>query len=605
MGFFSRSSEKSPPKKPAAAASSAPQRAAPPKPAGKPAQVEAPSAGPSAKAANQDALTHYSSFADIPKFLSNLTDGESPVFKLSAQDRQSLVVLELTGRKVQIISSSEKTVESTLLESVRGAFRSENYTIMPLKTAPNELIAEIYRSAITSGVASNGKTANQFKDACRLWVEYALENDATDIHLETHGSSGAVRFRIHGEIEDMRADNQGRYTSTFVTSCMGTLYNQMQQKKSSAGSQFEVDKNLYCMIPYTDIPGHTLKLRYQSIKGNEGPKVVLRLLHINENQETKGFQELGYAQSHQRLLDTAMGTPSGAVLIAGITGSGKSTTQKSFIELNPNAESSAIYTVEDPVEYPIKHSHQVPIQRDLSNPAESARLYNETISAMMRLDPDIGMLGEIRDRFSAMAIQQLIESGHMGLGTVHAHLLSGIVPRLTNPEIGMNREVLTSPNMLTLLVYQALVPKLCPVCALDSREAAKAFGAVAGVVDNLKALDLPPDSFRWRRIGGCGSCKQRGTVGLTVVAEMIMPDDDWLKLIRENRDTEAVQHYRSMSDGDLTSDNMDGKTAFEHVLYKAHLGLVDARQCSRFDVWDRYLKQSKSKLKRRDLELAA
>lgn len=600
MGFFSRKEAVKPlPKKTAAPTRAAPGSAVAPR-AGSGSTVR--SANPQAP---EDAQTHFASYADIPKFLSILTDGDESILKLTPQDRLTIVVIELTGRKAQIISSSEKPVATTLLESVRGAFRTDNYSIMPLKTAPNELIAEIYRSTMTSGVASNGKTANQYKDACRGWVEYALENDATDIHMETHGSSGAVRFRIHGEIEDMRADNLGRYTSTFIVNCMGTLYNQLQQKKSSAGSQFEADKNLYCMIPYTDIPGHSLKLRYQSIKGNEGPKVVMRLLHINADQKTKGFAELGYSDSHCRMLDTAMGTPSGAVLISGITGSGKSTTQKSFIELNPNAPNSAIYTVEDPVEYPIKHTHQVPIQRDLSNPAESARLYNETISALMRLDPDIGMLGEIRDRFSAMALQQLIESGHMGLGTIHAHLLSGIVPRLTNPEIGMNREVLTSPNMLTLLVYQALVPRLCPVCAYHSSEAVKVFDDVREVVTHLQTLDLSPNRFRWKRMGGCDACKQRGTIGLTVVAEMMMPDDDWLKLIRQNRDTEAVAHYRSSSDGDLTSPNMDGKTAFEHVLYKAHDGMVDARQCSRFDVWSRYMKQNKAASQKVKLELAA
>ncbi|MFX8031949.1 ATPase, T2SS/T4P/T4SS family, partial [Acinetobacter baumannii] len=85
-------------------------------------------------------------------------------------------------------------------------------------------------------------------------------------------------------------------------------------------------------------------------------------------------------------------------------------------------------------------------------------------------DPDAVFIGEIRDRASASAAQQIVETGHMSMGTVHAHLVSGIIPRLTNDQIGMSRQVLTAPNMLSLLVYQALGPKNCPHCSLGFRE---------------------------------------------------------------------------------------------------------------------------------------
>lgn len=91
---------------------------------------------------------------------------------------------------------------------------------------------------------------------------------------------------------------------------------------------------------------------------------------------------------------------------------------------------------------------------------------------------------------------------------------------------------------------------------------------------------------------GCSQCRRRGTVGQTVVAEMMMPDNDWLRLIRDSKDTEAAAHYRSSSDRNLLSGNMDGKTVFEHTLFKASQGTVDVRQCSRFDVWSRYMKSA-------------
>lgn len=551
--------------------------------------------GLSAQPVNPTQSSHYATFADVPRFQRVFGDEHCSIFKLQDVDRKHLAVLEQPGRRVQFVLAAEPNAAKALVESVRGAFKSANYEVLPFATAPASVIGEIYLAS-SGGESSGGKTANNYMQVVRQWIEYAVDNRATDIHLETKGSSGIVRMRIDGELEPIRNDSNGVYPAAFIEKCMASLFNNEQARKSGSDALFDAASNLYCMVPYTEIPGHSLRLRYQSLKGNEGPKTILRLLPVNESAPTLTFAQLGYAPSHIELWNAAMNTPSGAVLISGVTGSGKSTTQKSMIELNPAAPSMAIFTVEDPVEYPIRHAHQIPIQRDLSNPAESARLYAETIAGLMRADPDIVMLGEIRDRFSATAMQQLVETGHMGLGTVHAHLLSGIVPRLVNPEIGMHREVLTAPNMLTLIVYQALVPVLCPHCALTNSEVMKAgTDDILAVVRHVAALRVPIDRMRWKRVGGCDRCRGRGTIGQTVVAEMLMPDEDWLRPIRESRDVDAVEAYRGYSNGELASPDMSGKTVFEHTMYKALQGTVDARQCSRFDNFGRFIARFKQR----------
>jgi len=611
MAWFGRSGERAggPPAAPAARAPIAPPRA-PVRPMA-PVAVDddldqhAHGGGPIAsvpvlsevvpsEVSRKEADRSYSTYADVPRFQRVLTTGEQALYTLSAADSKHLVVIEHPGRKATLIVSPEGRENKVLLESVRGALIAEKFSGLALVVAPVAVIAEVYAASVASDARSSAnRGGNVYMAAVHQWLEYAVKNRATDIHIETRGSVGKVRFRVDGEVEEMRTTEKGTYAANFVEKCMGALFNNEQQRKSGSGSLFEASSNLYCMVPYSEIPGHTLKLRYQSLKGSEGPKTVLRLLPVNENARSLSYEELGYEDTQNEQWRMAMNTPSGAVLIAGVTGSGKSTTQKSFIELNPNAPFSAIYTVEDPVEYPIRHAHQIPIQRDLSNPTESARMYSETISALVRADPDIVMLGEIRDRYSASAAQQMTETGHMALGTVHAHLLSGIVPRLVNPEIGMNREVLTAPNMLTLLVYQALVAKLCPHCAHHTEEAEDLFPDVAEIAMHIRSLGLDTQTFRWKRLGGCSHCGGRGTVGQTVVAEMLMPDEDWLRPIRESRDADAVEIYRSRSDRDLTSSNMDGKTVFEHTLLKAYRGDVDARQCSRFDNFNRFVNRYK------------
>lgn len=573
---------------------------APPKRAGGSAAM-APAAGeprttPPAAGVN---CGHYETFGDVPKFQRLFGDDQCAVCKVPENDRKSLAIMEQPGRRVQLVVASDEKVASAVVEYVRGALRTANYEVLPLATAPATVIAQIYLASSNSE-SGGGKTSNTYMQTVRQWIEYAVANRATDIHLETKGSGGIVRMRIDGELEAIRNDVKGVYPAAEIERCMASLFNNEQLRRSGSDSLFDATRNLYCMVPYTEIPGHSLRIRYQSLKGNEGPKAILRLLPVNETARTLTFEELGYAPSHVELWKTAMNTPSGAVLTSGVTGSGKSTTQKSFIELNPAAPTSAVFTVEDPVEYPIRYAHQIPVQRDLANPAESARIFAETIAALMRSDPDMVMLGEIRDRFSAMAMQQFVESGHMALGTVHAHLLSGIVPRLVNPEIGLNRDVLTAPNMLTLLVYQALVPVLCPACAMTTREALGAdVEEIAAVVNKVAELGVPTDQLRWKRKDGCVHCRGRGTVGQTVVAEMLMPDEDWLRPIRESRDVDAVEVYRGYSDGDLTSPDMSGKTVFEHTLYKAICGTVDARQCSRFDNFARFAGRYKQLAARR------
>jgi type II secretory ATPase GspE/PulE/Tfp pilus assembly ATPase PilB-like protein len=542
--------------------------------------------------ANDQVAAHFKTLSEVPRWKRVLSFTEGPLAGMKDADRGSMAVIEISTQAVLVVHANND--QALQLELVKGKLREAAFDVS-VATAAEHVIAAIRSGA---GDGHNGQRphratgASEFSLATSEWIEYAIANRATDIHIETRGNQGLVRFRVDGEIEDMKAAHGGVYPAGFVKSCMGSLFNNDQQTKSGSAALFDAEKFLFCMVPYEG-EKNSLKLRFQSLKGNEGPKTVLRLLHVDHNIPTRTFKELGYADSHVELWEQAMQTPSGMVLIAGVTGSGKSTSQKSFIELNPNTPRSAVWTIEDPVEYPIRGAHQIHMQRDLSNPEDSARRYAETVAALMRADPDVVMLGEIRDRFSSNAAQQLAETGHMALGTVHAHLLSGIVPRLVNPEIGMSRDILTAPNMATLFAYQALVAKLCPVCADSTEQAAKADTRIGTIAADLASLNLDVSQLRWKHVGGCGHCSDRGTIDQTVVAEMLMPDEDWLKHIRASNDTMAVEVYRSTSNRLLKDPNMTGKTVFEHTLYKALTGMVDARQCSRFDTWPRFLAYQK------------
>ncbi|MFP5478026.1 MAG: GspE/PulE family protein [Gammaproteobacteria bacterium] len=587
--LFGRRAPAAPPTRPAAAAQRAlftPTQ----QPAAAPAlaPLKRGDAAPGVQAA-APAIDHFRTFQDVPRFNRVISNGEGQLsIALADEEKATLVAILLSGTNALVVHAA---AEPIVIAAVRGRL-SELGFMSKVATAEAAVIAAIYSAGQTSMASVSGQTRakNTYMEQFDRWVRYALEQNATDIHIETHGTSGQVRFRIDGTMERMRAEDGGQYPAAFLISAMHAIYNNEQQSGTGSDSLF-MEGQIYALIPYDRIPGRQLNLRFQSMKGAAGPKVVLRLLHIGEDRPPMTFEQMGYAQSQVRLIERAQEAPCGAVAVAGATGSGKSTFLRSFVELNPDLPSLAVYSVEDPVEYPMS-IHQFPLQRDLADPEGSARSYTKVITALLRLDPDVVYLGEVRDQVSASAMQEFALTGHPTLFTVHANFLSGIVPRLVDENMQLKRTVLTAPNVLNALIFQALVPVLCPHCCADSEEAARESVTVHRILEHVRDLGLDSRAMRWKRPEGCPKCRHRGTQGLTVVAEIYQPDEHWLDLVREGNDAEALEWYRSHSDGDLHSPNMDGKTVFEHTLFKALNGQADARQCARFEAWHTFAQRT-------------
>lgn len=538
------------------------------------------------------------SLEQIPPHNVVLTGTDSrAVMRVPRMLERHLCAIELSGgRRALILYDADGRREvRELLIALRTRLVGEGYATSEARAAPEiiRLLLDNYYSRM--GRDEEGRSTvspSQAKQLFESWVDYAEREGATDLHIEIKGNQAIVKVRVHGELEEIQDGHHGHYTAHMAESAVGWAYNNGSGKGSNSGSQFTSTENLYCMVNPRPVRTRQIALRFQSLRGQYGPKIICRLLNVDLNQPTLSYEELGYAESHCRTLRMASRIGQGFVIFSGITGSGKTTTLKTFIETHPGNAKAAFYSIEDPVEYPLSNVHQINLQRDLIDRAGSAAKYSEVVAALMRGDPDGVLMGEIRDPASAIAGQQIVVTGHMAAATVHAHLLSGIVPRLTDEEIGMSRQTLTNPNVLTLLVYQALVPVLCPACKVP----ASAYPTDLADTEHVhEVLRLLGERFRigaaglcFRSLRGCPACRGRGTTGLTVVAEMLMPDRAWLDLIRAGRDYEAVEHFRGGSDGALRSADMTGKTVFEHTLWKALEGQVDPRQCERFDAFSRF-----------------
>jgi type II secretory ATPase GspE/PulE/Tfp pilus assembly ATPase PilB-like protein len=547
------------------------------------ARPDAPASGFRPTETQADVLTQ---FHQLPAWHSLLTVGPDAIYQLPAGIHEKLLAIDSGARQARIVRATmgeaEKTGLDATLKAVKGALRARNYSIVEELVAEPHVLREILRNAGTSG---KGGVKGGPMQLFERWVAIAVPTGATDIHVEIRGNTALVRIRVDGRIEPLPDGQGGRYSKKDAVDAIAAGYN--STRKGNNVSQYNTDQFVDCMIDL-DLPGTAGQLRYQNIKGRLGPKAVIRILRTGDDSRID-FGNAGYAPSHLRLLRLAGRAGKGIVLLSGVTSSGKSTSLKTFIETLPGLEHKAIYTVEDPIEYEIAGAHQIEVLRDIANDEETRRRYAEVMRALMRSDPDGVMLGEIRDKLTALFALQIAETGHLAMGTVHAHLISNIIPRLTNDQIGISRQALTGPNIINLLVYQALVPKLCRACALPTPEALRVDADAREIEEVLRRrFRVPTATLRWTRPGGCAACDGRGTRGKTIVAEMLQPDRTWLRHVRNNDDDAALQHYRSSSDCRFDSPDMTGKTVFEHALYKALQGEIDVRNCEEFDGFERF-----------------
>lgn len=511
-----------------------------------------------------------------------------------------LVTVEITSNPAltNVLSSLQATlIGNRFFPSKHGAdlqFCSKSVIQQLLNNGKAILDAHSSKAAIT-----HARDDSEAQDRYEEWLRLAAAENASDLHVQVTGNGRAlVQIRVDGELFPIHDGRGGICSELEAESSIGYLYNTDGEKGTNSDSIWTRGKNQYVMTKSQAVGGKQIALRVQSLPGHSGPKMVARILNVDINQPTLSFGQLGYTPSQEALFDETSRRTKGFVLFAGSTGSGKTTTNKSFIELHPGNGKLAFYELADPREYVLKGVHQISFQRNVANEQASSNMFREAAASLMRADPDVAIIGEIRDGASANLGSQLVLTGHLAIATTHADEIAGILPRLTQSDIGMSREGLAVNGILNLLSYQSLVPLLCPHCALplgDAIQQHRALGhekQATHLVDvnaNLQTkFDLDGGLFRYRSAEGCNHCRGRGIKGSTVVAEMVIPDRQWLRLSKAGLDDAAMLYYRQASDRSFTSDNMDGKTVFEHALYKATKGWIDPLVCENFASFKRF-----------------
>ena len=341
-------------------------------------------------------------------------------------------------------------------------------------------------------------------------IGQALQERATDIHIEPLEGSLVIRYRVDGILQDALRPPLAVYTG--VVSRIKIL-----AKMDIAERRMTQDGRLTHRVD-----GREIDIRVSLIPTIHGEKLVLRLL--DKSSFNFKLMDLGFSDADYRTLKTAIHHPHGMILLSGPTGSGKTTTlYASLLELHDNTLN--ITTIEDPVEYQIARISQVQLN------ARKQVTFPNALRAFLRQDPDVIMLGEIRDLETAEIAIKAALTGHLVFSTIHANDAPSTAVRL----IAMGVEPFMSASALTLVAAQRLIRRNCPHCLEEYRPTDEVLATLA---DPELRLDAMP---AFRRGAGCPACKGRGYSGRVAIVELMSLNADLREAIAGGAPAGAIR----------------------------------------------------------------
>ncbi len=491
--------------------------------------------------------------------------------QLTDQERQNFCFAEAKDGRVYCLVSQD----------ISSIFRQRAQTIKNFGLEAREIITYyvtnellfIFRDRMSHDVSMVIESESELDRRFSEILIQAVRAHASDIHLEIYTDHAEVKFRIHGLIYKI-----GELDSRTVNRLVNYVYN-VAAAEGSKDTQYNPEEMQDALLDMNlEIDGikRHYKLRLQTAPCYPNSvTIVMRLLPVDAQLKIT-LNELGYSPFQIMLLERAQARPVGVTIVAGTTGSGKSTTLATILTevYRRTKGSKKILTTEDPPEYAIPGANQINLSIKRSEISEDENVFVKAIRVAMRCDPDIIMVGEVRDQRSSQLLSSAVLSGHQVFTTVHAASAIAIYNRLLN--LGFENHVLSSPSFLALLIYQTLVPTSCRHCALPyhvfEKSSANDPDSLATIERLHKVLKKEQyhhhsiDSVRFVNSEGCSECR-KGIAGRTVLAEMLDPTPEILVALRDLDFERATRIWRAQG----------GKTVLEHGIDKIFLGLTDPR----------------------------
>ncbi len=330
----------------------------------------------------------------------------------------------------------------------------------------------------------------------------AIKQGASDVHIETYEHNLSIRFRIDGMLQEI-LQPQRKLAALLVSRIKVMARLDIAEKRIPQDGRIALR-----------IGGRAVDVRVSTLPASHGERVVLRLLDKSNLRLDLGG--LGMADALHQQMQTLLTLPHGILLVTGPTGSGKTTTLYAALS-HLNSKSRNILTVEDPIEYDLPGVGQTQVNTKVD------MTFARGLRAILRQDPDVVMVGEIRDRETAEIAVQASLTGHLVLSTLHTNSAVGAVSRLQD----MGIEPFLLATSLAGVIGQRLVRVLCPACRQPQQ-------ASAG--------DPLPEGQRFYRAGGCSQCHGTGYQGRSAIHELLVLNDNCRQAIHDGQASALSRH---------------------------------------------------------------
>ncbi len=423
-----------------------------------------------------------------------------------------IIPLKVTSDNVEIIVDNTYDLKKT--EELEMIFNKKVVPVIVDTDTLNNLLIKNYPLNKSDDVKS-------FKESSDFLIKIiyeAINLNSSDIHFETMYENGRIRFRIDGKLKERYIIDKKDYPS---------ILNKIKIKANLDISEKRLPQDGRITLKKGK---DQIDIRISIMPSMHGEKAVLRILEKDVSR--LDLEKLGFSQTQLKDYRQSFSKPHGIILISGPTGSGKTTTLYSTLK-EINKEETNILTIEDPIEYTLNGINQVQLKESIG------LSFPRALRAFLRQDPDVIMIGEIRDYDTAEIAVRSALTGHLVLSTIHTNTALGIIPRLI--DMGVPPYLISST--LNVAISQRLVRILCPKCKIK-----KAFSGSEFPLDYK-----PPIQVNEQYVAvGCEECTYTGYKGRKAVYEVIPITKEISKLIRENNveslDNNEEIKYNSISE---------------------------------------------------------
>lgn len=457
-------------------------------------------------------------------------DKENGVLLLAISDIFDVIVLE------RVRSSLPANVEIEPILSSEGEIRTAIDQFYGYELSVNGILKEIETGIVDrSGIdAQGGEYSQPLVRLVDAILADAVKRDASDIHFEPEAGFLRLRYRIDGVLRQIRSLHKDYWSAIAV------------RVKVMAGMNIAETRSPQDGRISLRVTGRTVDFRVSCQPTTHGENIVLRVL--DRSKGIVPLEKLNLQEDTFELLKMLMGRPEGIILVTGPTGSGKTTTLYSMLNFRKSIEVN-IMTLEDPVEYPMDLIRQTSV-------SDVAKMdFASGIRSLMRQDPDIILVGEVRDEATAEMAFRAAMTGHQVFTTLHTNSALGAIPRLL--DIGIKADIMAG-NIIGI-IGQRLLRTLCVECKI-TRQTEEYEQIILGINKPATVCD----------VGGCEKCGNSGYKGRVSVLEVLQVDSDLDEMIaqratmKEMREAATAKGFVSMADDGIRR-ILEGVTTIEEL----------------------------------------